>query len=79
MHRQWNDSRGNEIDLRLKDLAMVIPLVSAALICAGYLHTSIVYKHFGIDPTRFFSVGDYLASRLEKTVSKAIGRGKDEC
>ena len=55
-----------KIDLRLKDLAMVIPLISAALVCAGYLHTSIVYKHFGIDPTRFFSVGDYLASSLEQ-------------
>ena len=66
MHRQWNDSRGNKINLRLKDFAIFIPLVSAALVCAGYLHTSIVYKHFGIDPTRFFSVGDYLASSLEQ-------------
>ena len=66
MHRRRNDSRGIKIDLRLKELTMVIPLVSAALVCAGYLHTSIVYKHFGIDPTRFFSVGDYFASSLEQ-------------
>ena len=65
IHRQWNDSRGYKINLRLKDIAMVIPLVSATLVSAGYLYTSIVYKHFGINPTHFFSVGDYLASSLQ--------------
>ena len=48
------------------DLTIVISLLSSALICAGYINVSIVYRNFGIDPTKFFSIGDYLASSLEQ-------------
>lgn len=66
MHRVWNESRGRKIDLKILNIPLIVPLLSIGLICAGYLHTSIVYKHFGIDPTLYFSVGDYLASSLEQ-------------
>ena len=65
-HRLWKDTKAQKIDLRLRDLVMLIPWISSALICAGYIHNSIVYDHFDIDPTRFFSVGDYLATSLEQ-------------
>ena len=65
-YRLLKDSKSHKIDIRLSDLTTVIPLISVLLLCAGYLHTSIVYKHFNIDPTRYFSVGDYLAASLEQ-------------
>ena len=60
------ESKAQKIDLRLQDLTMIIPWISAALICSGYVYTVIIYKHFGIDPSGFFSVGDYLAASLEQ-------------
>ena len=64
--RSWNMAKAQRLDLRLKDLTLLIPLVSVALVFAGYFHTSVVYTSFGIDPTRFFSAGDYLAASLEQ-------------
>ena len=74
--KQWKssqkmlkESKAQRIDLRLGDLAMTIPLVSAALAISGYIYVSITYRYFGIDPTWFFSIGDYLGSSLEQMSS----------
>ena len=79
IRRQWKvtqkmlkESKAQKIDLRLGDLAMTIPLVSAALAISGYIYVTVIYQYFGIDPTRFFSIGDYLGSSLEQISSALI-------
>ena len=64
--RLRRESRAVRLKLRLGQAARFLPWFTSALICAGYLHTSIVYRDFGIEPARFFSVGDYLAASLEQ-------------
>ena len=66
------DSKARLIDLRLERLTPILPwisLLSLLFIFAGYLHTSLVYGHFGIETNQFFSVNDYLAGSVREIQS----------
>ena len=52
-----------------KELAQLFSIGSVLLLAAGYAHTSFVYNYFGIDPSRFFSIGGYLASSINQLAS----------
>ena len=49
-----------------------MPWISALFILAGYLHTSFVYKHFGIEINQFFSINDYLAGSVKEIQSALL-------
>ena len=66
VYNLWMQSKYKKFEISIRDLTAYIPLVSFSLICAGYFHTSIVYEHFGLDPTQFFSIGDYLSTSLQQ-------------
>ena len=77
---EWLDKRYRKLHFNIRAVAAYVPVASFLLICSGYIHTSIVYKHFNIDPTYFFSIGDYLATSLQQIehavlpcISYAIG------
>ena len=57
------------IKFELKGITQALTIFSALLLVAGYWHTSHVYKHFGIDATQFFSIGDYVASSVAQIQS----------
>ncbi len=52
------------IPISVKDFAHAIPILSVAMALGGYLYTSRVHGHFGVDVSHFFTVGDYLASAV---------------
>ncbi|CAJ2377111.1 MAG: hypothetical protein IBGAMO2_580008 [Arenicellales bacterium IbO2] len=56
------------IKFETKAIAQAIPVFSVLLLVGGYLHTSLVYHHFGIEANKFFSLGDYLASSLNQVI-----------
>lgn len=69
------DSKARLIDLRLERLTPILPwisLISLLFIFAGYVHTSIVYGHFGIETNQFFSVNDYLAGSVREIQSALL-------
>ena len=64
--KSFRKSKLNRIELDVKQITPFLPFVSISFIVAGYWYTSIIYQHFGIDPTQYFSVGDYVASSIEQ-------------
>ena len=58
--RALREAKRRLIKFELKDFS--IP--SVIFVISGYLYTSIVYGYFGIDVSQFFTLGDYLAGRL---------------
>ena len=48
------DSRTKFFSFSLKDLVQYLPLVSAFIIISGYVYTSVLYGHFGIQTSQFF-------------------------
>ena len=60
------DSRTKFFSFSLKDFVQYLPLVSAFIIIGGYVHTSVLYGHFGIQTSQFFSLNDYLDSSIDK-------------
>lgn len=62
----WLDKNYRKFEFGIRDIVAYIPLISFLLICSGYFHTSIVYENFGLNPTQFFSIGDYLAASLQQ-------------
>jgi len=77
---EWLNKNYRKLNISISAVAAFIPVASFLLICSGYIHTSIVYRHFNIDPTHFFSIGDYLSTSLQQIehailpcISYAIG------
>ena len=64
--KAWIESKSRQLYLSPRQIAGYLPLFSLLLICAGYFHTSILYRDFGIDSTQFFSIGDYLSTSLQQ-------------
>ncbi len=62
----WLRQRSRRLTIDPKFLAASVPVLSFILICAGYFHASIVYNSFGIDPTQYFSLSDYLSTSLQQ-------------
>ncbi len=62
--REFRNSKAQLLKIKLRDLAAVLPLAAAALSVSGYLHVSILFGHFGIDASKFFLLGDYLAASV---------------
>ena len=54
------------INVELKYFAQIAPIPSAVFVIFGYVHTSIVYGHFGINASQFFTLGDYLAGSINQ-------------
>ena len=71
--KAFRKSKLRQIELDPKQITPFLPFVSITLVVAGYWHTSIVYRHFGIDPTQFFSIGDYVASSIEQVQHTLLG------
>lgn len=69
-YRSLRKSKARRIDFSLKDIVKFLPLISfmlpAMFIAAGYLHISVLYGHFDIDTSQFFSMRDYLAGSIEQ-------------
>ena len=59
------ETQAQLIRLRMKNLALTTPWLSAVLFVSGYVHASIFYGYFDIDTSRFFSLSDYLAISIE--------------
>ena len=52
------------IPISVKDFTYAIPILSITMGLGGYLYTSRVHGHFGVDVSHFFTVGDYLSSAV---------------
>ena len=59
-----NDRKANRIDLHIKVFPYILPLFSVLLLSGGYIYSTTLYGHFGIDTSSFFSINDYLASSI---------------
>ena len=53
----------------IQELGQILSVFSALLLVAGYLHTSFLYRSFRIDASKFFSIGDYLATSINQIAS----------
>lgn len=66
-----------KIEVGLSSIVSLIGIVSAILVVAGYLYTTILLDAFSVDASVFFSLPDYLAASLEQLrnagYSAAIG------
>lgn len=71
--KAFRKSKLQLIELDPKQITPFLPFASISFIVAGYWYTSIVYRHFGIDPTQFFSVSDYVASSIEQIQHTLLG------
>ncbi|MDA8015433.1 MAG: hypothetical protein MPK09_07510 [Gammaproteobacteria bacterium] len=59
------------LSVELKDLTLPTSWLSVFFVISGYVHTNLVYDHFGVDVSQFFTLGDYLAGSI-KQISLAL-------
>lgn len=64
VRKRYLESIAWRIPISAKDFACAIPILSVAMALGGYLYTSRVHGHFGVDVSHFFTVGDYLSSAV---------------
>ncbi len=50
-----------------------LPLFSVLCLFAGYLHVKIIYSHYEIETSYFFSIEDYLRSSFDQIVYAIVG------
>lgn len=70
--REFLESKASRIHL---DLTSVIPHLKWILLCfviGGYIYASMLYGHFGISPSQFFSIDDYLVMSLDQILPLAL-------
>lgn len=67
------ESRANLILFSLKEMNLALPWISILFVFSGYVHISILYGHFGLEPSNFFSIGDYLASSISQVPHAVYG------
>ena len=60
------------IPISVKKLAFAVPAMSVAMALGGYFYTSRVHDHFGVNVSRFFTVGDYLSSAIHAVEAAAL-------
>ena len=65
-YKALKESKAQLLDLRLQDLTPLLPWFSAAFVFMGYFHTTVVFRHFGINSSYFFLPSDYLISSMEQ-------------
>lgn len=65
-YKALQKSKVRLIDIRLQDLTPLLPWFSAAFVFMGYFHTTVVFRHFGINSSYFFLPSDYLISSIEQ-------------
>lgn len=62
--REFRNSKAQLLKVKLSDLTAVLSLAATALSVSGYIHVSTLFGHFGIDVSKFFLLGDYLAASV---------------
>ena len=65
-YKALKKSKAQLLDIRLQDLTPLLPWFSAAFVFMGYFHTTVVFRHFGINSSYFFLPSDYLISSMEQ-------------
>ena len=80
IHKQLREGKIRKIEFPLKNLRLVLPVVSVFLTVSGYIYSIVYYGYFGIEVSLFFSLSDYLAASIEKigtafwsTISLLVG------
>lgn len=74
--REFRNSKAQLLKVKLSDLTAVLSLIVATLSVSGYIHVSTLFGHFGIDASKFFLLGDYLAAsvnQIKYTVPAMLG------
>ena len=71
--RMLRKSKARLLEISLKDITPLVPWISILLIVGGYLHITVLYRHFGIDPGNFFLVSDYISSSIEELRHSVTG------
>ena len=66
IHKQLREGKIQKIEFPLKNLRLVLPVVSVFLTVSGYIYSIVYYGYFGIEVSLFFSLSDYLAASIEK-------------
>jgi len=62
--REFRNSKAQLLKIKLSHLAAMLSLAPAVLSVSGYIHVSILFGHFGVDASKFFLLGDYLAASV---------------
>jgi len=70
--REFRNSKAQLLKVKLSDLTAVLPLIVATLSVSGYIHISTLFGHFGIDVSKFFLLGDYLAASVNHVKYAAL-------
>lgn len=65
LHEDISDRLGFKLDVSLSDLAGLAAIWSVLFAVSGYLYTSTLLQHFGIDASAFLGIGDYLAASVD--------------
>jgi len=74
--REFRNSKAQLLKIKLNHLAAMLSLAPAVLSVSGYIHVSILFGHFGVDASKFFLLGDYLAAsvnHIKYTVPAMLG------
>jgi len=74
--REFRNSKAQLLKVKLSNLTAMLSLVAATLSVSGYIHVSILLGHFGVDVSKFFLLGDYLAAsvnHIKYTVPAMLG------
>ncbi len=67
------DRQAIKISLSLERAGTIISLVSCLFVISGYLNNRFVLGYFGIEVSKYFTIGDYLASSIEVIRFSATG------
>ena len=54
------------LSFEFEHFAQIASVLSVVFVVSGYLYTKIVYGYFGINASRFFALGDYLAGSIDQ-------------
>ena len=64
----FQNSQANLINFSISDLTIFLPIFSVMMVVCGYFHVQLLYRSFGVYPSHFFSINDYLATSIEQLV-----------
>lgn len=64
--REFRESKAQRIHIDLKEFTPLLKWLSFCFVIGGYIYAKLLYGHFGIAPSQFFSISDYLALSLDQ-------------
>jgi len=67
------DRQAVKISLSLERAGAIIPVLSCFFLISGYLNNRFLLGYFGIEVSKYFTLGDYLASSIEVIRYSATG------